>query len=133
MGPVKAIEMRGCALKPSSVLRTSTSAQALGRVAQSRFGRFSRIPVRWLGSSTVKMSLGNGVPETSTLAAPAAAGTTIRRARTRGSRRRNDGMGVSSGATCTARGTEIEKCQGIARAAARCQRGGTDAGRRAGG
>jgi hypothetical protein len=62
MGPLNGIARRGWRLKPSSVLRTSMSAQSDGRATQSGFGRFTRTPVRWLGSSSVKRSLGNGPP-----------------------------------------------------------------------
>jgi hypothetical protein len=62
IGPEKGIDRRGCRLKPSSVLMTSMSAQSDGRAPQFGFGRFTRSPVFWSSSLTVKRSLGNGEP-----------------------------------------------------------------------
>ena len=62
IGPENGIEMRGWTLKPSSVLRTSMSAQSDGRAAQSGFGRSTRRPVSWVRSEVVKRLLGNGWP-----------------------------------------------------------------------
>ncbi len=45
IGPENGIEILGWMLNPSSVLRTSTSAQSDGWVAQSGFGRLTRSPV----------------------------------------------------------------------------------------
>ena len=59
--PVKGIEIRGWTLKPSSVLRTSMSAQSDGRAAQSGFGRSTRRPVCCDQSTVVQRSLGNGL------------------------------------------------------------------------
>src|SRR2546428_10503531 len=103
IGPVKGMEMRGWRLKPSSVLSTSMSAQSLGNVAQFGLGRLTRTPVRWVRSRTVNTSLGNGRPDgdepskrTRTPAASAAEGSSTSRANGRGSKRRNDVIGVSS-------------------------------------
>src|SRR2546427_7759179 len=105
IGPVKGMEMRGWRLKPSSVLSTSMSAQSLGNVAQFGLGRLTRTPVRWVRSRTVNTSLGNGRPDgdepskrTRTPAASAAEGSRTSRANVRESKRRNDVIGVSSGA-----------------------------------
>ena len=62
IGPVNGIEIRGCRLKPSSVLRTSMSAQSDGRTAQSGFGRLTRRPVFCDQSNVVQRLLGNGPP-----------------------------------------------------------------------
>ena len=62
IGPVNGIEIRGCMLKPSSVLRTSMSAQSDGRTAQSGFGRLTRRPVFCDQSNVVQLLLGNGPP-----------------------------------------------------------------------
>src|SRR5205814_8129013 len=62
IGPLNGIDIRGWALKPSSMFNTSMSAQSLGRTAASGFGRLIRIPVLWLGSTRVNTSLGNGRP-----------------------------------------------------------------------
>src|SRR5262245_38241034 len=56
--------MRGCRLKPSSVLMTSKSSQvtaAPGDAAQSGLGRFTRRKVFWVKSKTVKRLLGKRV------------------------------------------------------------------------
>src|SRR5687768_4274504 len=60
IGPENDTEMRGCRLKPSSALRTSMSAQSVGRITQLGLGRLTRRPVLWPGSGTVKTSLGKG-------------------------------------------------------------------------
>ncbi len=62
IAPVKGIEIRGWTLKPSSVLRTSMSAQSDGRATQSGFGRSTRSPVGCDQSTAVQRSLGNGLP-----------------------------------------------------------------------
>ena len=62
IAPVNGIEIRGCTLKPSSVLRTSMSWQSDGRAAQSGFGRSTRRPVGCDQSTAVQRSLGNGPP-----------------------------------------------------------------------
>ncbi len=62
IGPVNGIEIRGCRLKPSSVLSTSMSAQSDGRTAQSGFGRSTRRPVFCEKSKSVQRLLGNGAP-----------------------------------------------------------------------
>jgi hypothetical protein len=61
IGPENGMDRRGWRLKPSSVLMTSISAQSDGRTAQSGLGSFTRTPVFWSWSSTVKRSLGNGL------------------------------------------------------------------------
>jgi len=61
IAPENGMDTRGCKLKPSSVLSTSMSAQSEGRTRQSGLGRRTRTPVLWLGSSTVKRSVGNGI------------------------------------------------------------------------
>ena len=53
IAPVKGIEIRGWTLNPSSVSRTVTSAQSLGRVVRSGFGRSTRSPVTCDESGTV--------------------------------------------------------------------------------
>src|SRR2546426_2869565 len=63
IGPENGIDTRGCRLKPSSVLSTSMSRQSETRTAQSGLGRLIRTPVLWLGSGTVKRSVGNGISE----------------------------------------------------------------------
>src|SRR5256885_10924080 len=60
IAPVKGTVMRGCTLKPSSVLRTSMSAQSDGRALQSGFGRGPRRNVFLEKSGRVKRSLGDG-------------------------------------------------------------------------
>src|SRR5712692_3389645 len=62
IGPLKGIERRGCRLKPSSVLIAAKAVQSDGRSAQFGKGKFTLSPVFWLGSATVKRSLGNGPP-----------------------------------------------------------------------
>ena len=62
IAPVNGIEIRGCTLKPSSVLRTSMSAQSDGRTAQSGFGRLTRSPVFCDQSNVVQRLLGKGLP-----------------------------------------------------------------------
>lgn len=58
MSPVKGTVKRGCVEKPSSVFSTSTSAQSLGRTAQSGLGSATRRSVMLLPSKTVKRLLG---------------------------------------------------------------------------
>src|SRR6202043_2945534 len=60
MGPSKGIESLGERLKPSSVLRTSRSAQSEGRGPQLGLGSWTLSPVRGRGSGTVDRS--RGVP-----------------------------------------------------------------------
>ena len=74
IGPENGIEIRGWMLKPSSVLRTSISAQSDGLTAQSGFGRSTRRPVTCVRSQVVKRLLGNGWPALT--AASAVPGTT---------------------------------------------------------
>jgi hypothetical protein len=62
IAPVNGIEIRGWTLKPSSVLRTSMSAQSDGRTAQSGFGRSTRSPVGCVQSIAAQRLLGNGPP-----------------------------------------------------------------------
>jgi hypothetical protein len=53
IGPLNGIEMRGWMLNPPSSFNTSTSAQSLGRTAQSGFGRLTRRPVACVRSLSV--------------------------------------------------------------------------------
>src|SRR5438105_8801878 len=99
IGPLNGIDIRGWALKPSSMFNTSMSAQSLGRTAQSGFGRLIRIPVLWLGSTTVNTSLGNGPPAGVSrlnwaVVARATTGARSSRASKKGRVRRNDSIGV---------------------------------------
>src|SRR5207244_13651851 len=71
MAPENDTEMRGCRLKPSSVLSTSMSAQSFGRAAQFGLGRATRTPELWLGSATVNTSLANGPPDSEARSKPA--------------------------------------------------------------
>src|SRR5258706_8069578 len=61
MSPVNGTVMRGCVLKPSSVLITSMSAQSETCTTQFGFGKLTRRNVFWAQSTCVKVSLGNGV------------------------------------------------------------------------
>src|SRR5438094_3393104 len=78
------------------------------------------------------MSLGNGVPITATPAArPADGSKRSSRTRTNGRLRRNDVIGVSSGAGVARLARSPSKsAEGIARVAARCQTTGPDGPRR---
>src|SRR5262245_54079427 len=60
IGPLNAMDRRGCRLKPSSVLMMLRSAWSDGRLAASGSGRLIRRLVSWLESVTVKRSLGKG-------------------------------------------------------------------------
>jgi hypothetical protein len=61
MGPSKGTESVGERLKPSSVLRTSRSAQSERRAPQFGLGSWTLSPVSCRGSATVNRSLGKGV------------------------------------------------------------------------
>src|SRR5262245_59693816 len=91
MGPSKAIDRRGCRLKPSSVLITSMSAQSDGRSAQDGLGRFTRRPVFWVRSFTVNTSDGNrlrtGLSKSDRTPTPAAAAEGARTAQNETARR----------------------------------------------
>src|SRR5260370_21873933 len=92
-------------------------------------GRLTRRNVLLLGSGTVKRSVGNGPRagelrsnRASTPAASTADGSRTSRASVRGTKRRNDVIGVSSGEWSALLGrSQSKSAEGIARVAARCQ------------